>query len=212
MKKLIFAFVPFCSLIANNEAPLNEIQSLIDTKNKKIYILEKKDLKDVLIENKPLPVITSNNFESKNTIVSSEPIQEIVMNNSNTENTTRNKSLVVNKPIEKKVNDVSSIPTNLVNTPVAITVVDNITNYNEYINSIKSTNTKNITMSFSDLIKATKYVFDNNLENKYSSELKPKLLEEAKKIGNIDMLFFEEALNNMNKQTINELASNLGEI
>ena len=67
-------------------------------------------------------------------------------------------------------------------------------------------------MSFGDLIKATKYLFDNNLEEKYKVELKPELLQAAKKIENIDMLFFEEALNNMNSQTINELASNLGEI
>ena len=206
MRNLILIFVPFCGLFANSEAPLNEIQNLIDNKNKKIFILEKKDLKDVLIEKKPLPII-SNTLETKKIVVSNAPIQEIVMNN-NTGDTTQKNISIVNKPItDKKV--VEAAP--LINVK-PFEVVENITNYNEYINTIKSNNKKNISMSFSDLIKATKYVFDNNLEPKYSTELKPNLLKESKKIKNIDTLFFEEALNNMNKQTINELASNLGEI
>ncbi len=232
MKKIVFIILPLF-LFGKQEAPLNEIESLIDNKHKKIFILDKKDLNDVLVVNKPFQTAVIDNNNNKSLKIKSGEVKEIIINSDPIEDVKNNTTPVVIKnsniavPLNKELskgpsstisvldnNNDTKNKANVLTSSLApvVPVVDNITNYNEYINSLKSTNKKNINMSFGDLIKATKYLFDNNLEEKYKVELKPELLQAAKKIENIDMLFFEEALNNMNKQTINELASNLGEI
>lgn len=219
MKKIIVSIISPLFLVASlNEANLNDIQQLVDHKNKKILILNKKDLNEYLKSNKLLKA--NEDIPLK---INEKPFQEIIIDNSNNSEFEKVSNVETNKMVDKKiskVNDQSLIIEKPKTSIIKETVVQkenekinslvevNITNYNEYINNIHVNSKKNIKMNLVDLLKATKYLFDNNLENKYKEEIKANLLKVAKEDKNIDYAFFEEAVSNMNQQTINELVSN----
>lgn len=219
MKKIIVSIISPLFLVASlNEANLNDIQQLVDHKNKKILILNKKDLNEYLKSNKLLKA--NEDIPLK---INEKPFQEIIIDNSNNSEFEKVSNVETNKMVDKKiskVNDQSLIIEKPKTSIIKETVVQkenekinslvevNITNYNEYINNIHVNSKKNIKMNLVDLLKATKYLFDNNLENIYKEEIKANLLKVAKEDKNIDYAFFEEAVSNMNQQTINELVSN----
>ncbi|WP_323585503.1 hypothetical protein [Aliarcobacter butzleri] len=219
MKKIIVSIISPLFLVASlNEANLNDIQQLVDHKNKKILILNKKDLNEYLKSNKLLKA--NEDIPLK---INEKPFQEIIIDNSNNSEFEKVSNVETNKMVDKKISKVNDQSLTIEKPKTSIikeTVVQkenekinslvevNITNYNEYINNIHVNSKKNIKMNLVDLLKATKYLFDNNLENKYKEEIKANLLKVAKEDKNIDYAFFEEAVSNMNQQTINELVSN----
>lgn len=178
----------FLSFLYADEMSLHDLNKLTNGENKKIVLVNKNELNQY-IKDEPKDLTKT---------MKDGPIQEIVMTQSNSvstlpkiESKSINKVENVKKDTEEKIIEIKKQPL----------IIDS---FDKYVKNIDNKD-KEIKLNLKDLLLSTKYVFEKNIHNLHYPLLKKYLLEEGKKNQNLDFDFFEEAVNNMNIKTANEL-------
>lgn len=90
------------------------------------------------------------------------------------------------------------------NNKIVIDNVDKYIQYQKYMNSSKF-----MKLSFKELLKVTKYIFDNNLSSKKYDVIKPLLLEESLKYKFVDQEYFKDDVEHMTLNKIDKILNEL---
>jgi hypothetical protein len=90
------------------------------------------------------------------------------------------------------------------NNKIVIDTFDKYVQYQKYMNSSEF-----IKLNFKDLLKVTKYIFNNNLGSKKYDVLKPLLLEESLKYKFVDQEYFKDDVEHMTLNKIDKILNEL---
>lgn len=178
----------FLSSLYADEMSLYELNKLTNGENKKIVLVNKNELNQY-IKDEPKDLTKT---------MKAGPIQEIIMTQSNSVSTPPQ---IESKSINKVENVKKDTEEKIVEVKKQTLIIDS---FDKYVKNIDNKD-KEIKLNLKDLLLSTKYVFEKNIHTLHYPLLKGYLLEEGKKNQNLDFDFFEEAVNNMNIKTANEL-------